>query len=235
MATQSVFSNPRFKSHFKVSPCKIARSTRVYQEQNERDNEFLSKIDISVRYYCFWTWTYSINFRPYEDTPGKKHEVEFSGGNFLNNMNMYFLFLRFFLHYIFYFNVNLEKSWRKLTGLLFFSRENEFICSFSATKFQNTSILNYLYLLAKSLVLCPILWNYRTKYRKRFPKNEGNYFTSQMLIASVSKQKPQMLYAEWHTILRPCTPVINPLNAELNPIRHLLALVGARHLSTLEG
>ena len=24
--------------------------------------------------------------------------------------------------------------------------------------------------------------------------------------------------------------VINPLNAELNPIRHLLALVGARHI-----
>ena len=26
------------------------------------------------------------------------------------------------------------------------------------------------------------------------------------------------------------TIVINPLNAELNPIRHLLALVGARHI-----
>jgi hypothetical protein len=25
-------------------------------------------------------------------------------------------------------------------------------------------------------------------------------------------------------------PEINPLNAELNPIRHLLALVGARHI-----
>ena len=25
-------------------------------------------------------------------------------------------------------------------------------------------------------------------------------------------------------------PVFNPLNAELNPIRHLLALVGARHI-----
>ena len=24
--------------------------------------------------------------------------------------------------------------------------------------------------------------------------------------------------------------VINPLNAELNPVRHLLALVGARHI-----
>ena len=28
---------------------------------------------------------------------------------------------------------------------------------------------------------------------------------------------------------------INPLNAELNPIRHLLALVGAAILSTLAG
>ena len=27
-----------------------------------------------------------------------------------------------------------------------------------------------------------------------------------------------------------CADVINPLNAELNPIRHLLALVGARHI-----
>ena len=25
-------------------------------------------------------------------------------------------------------------------------------------------------------------------------------------------------------------PLLNPLNAELNPIRHLLALVGARHI-----
>ena len=30
-------------------------------------------------------------------------------------------------------------------------------------------------------------------------------------------------------VLVGCT-VINPLNAELNPIRHLLALVGARHI-----
>ena len=28
----------------------------------------------------------------------------------------------------------------------------------------------------------------------------------------------------------PLTDVFNPLNAELNPIRHLLALVGARHI-----
>ena len=27
-----------------------------------------------------------------------------------------------------------------------------------------------------------------------------------------------------------CRPQINPLNAELIPIRHLLALVGARHI-----
>ena len=30
---------------------------------------------------------------------------------------------------------------------------------------------------------------------------------------------------EYHLVLR-----INPLNVELNPIRHLLALVGARHI-----
>ena len=28
---------------------------------------------------------------------------------------------------------------------------------------------------------------------------------------------------------------INPLNAELNPIRHLLALVGARHIVHVSG
>jgi hypothetical protein len=27
-----------------------------------------------------------------------------------------------------------------------------------------------------------------------------------------------------------CKHLLNPLNAELNPIRHLLALVGARHI-----
>ena len=27
-----------------------------------------------------------------------------------------------------------------------------------------------------------------------------------------------------------CSNFINPLNAELNPVRHLLALVGARHI-----
>ena len=29
--------------------------------------------------------------------------------------------------------------------------------------------------------------------------------------------------------------VFNPLNAELNPIRHLLALVGARHIVHVSG
>ena len=31
-------------------------------------------------------------------------------------------------------------------------------------------------------------------------------------------------------IVRPSAPLINPLNAELNPIHHLLASVGARHI-----
>jgi hypothetical protein len=29
--------------------------------------------------------------------------------------------------------------------------------------------------------------------------------------------------------------LLNPLNAELNPICHLLALLGAHHIPTLEG
>ena len=33
-----------------------------------------------------------------------------------------------------------------------------------------------------------------------------------------------------HRITRRMSININPLNAELNPIRHLLALVGARHI-----
>ena len=51
-------------------------------------------------------------------------------------------------------------------------------------------------------------------------------------------------------MLRPSTPgvlhtevfmsgstnnIVNPLNAELNPIRHLLALVGARHIVHVSG
>ena len=30
-------------------------------------------------------------------------------------------------------------------------------------------------------------------------------------------------------------PLFNPLNAELNPIRHLLALIGARHIVHVSG
>ena len=32
-----------------------------------------------------------------------------------------------------------------------------------------------------------------------------------------------------------CADIINPLNAELNPIRHLLALVGAHHIVHVSG
>ena len=38
--------------------------------------------------------------------------------------------------------------------------------------------------------------------------------------------------------MRYCRPIriyINPLNAELNPIRHLLALVGAHHIVHVSG
>ena len=37
-------------------------------------------------------------------------------------------------------------------------------------------------------------------------------------------------FTAFRPILRPTSTSFNPLNAELNPIRHLLALVGARHI-----
>ena len=35
---------------------------------------------------------------------------------------------------------------------------------------------------------------------------------------------------KWKNIVEPDRPHINPLNTELNPIRHLIALVGAHHI-----
>ena len=39
-----------------------------------------------------------------------------------------------------------------------------------------------------------------------------------------------MLRITTYTVLETYKEMINPLNAELNPIRHLLTLVGARHI-----
>ena len=46
-----------------------------------------------------------------------------------------------------------------------------------------------------------------------------------------------MYWDDWKLVQdsRFCYKFLNPLNALLNPIRHLLALVGARHIVTLAG
>ena len=42
-------------------------------------------------------------------------------------------------------------------------------------------------------------------------------------------------YTTEHVTLFPSTMAINPLNAELNPICHLLALLGAHHILHVSG
>ena len=51
---------------------------------------------------------------------------------------------------------------------------------------------------------------------------------SVLIIISVSMSRSQCFRAKFHVHLKKNS--VNPLNAELNPIRHLLALLGARHI-----
>ena len=63
------------------------------------------------------------------------------------------------------------------------------------------------------------------------------FLDSILIFESQKKQSLEISLALWCVCVAACylsraitRRVFNPLNAELNPIRHLLALVGARHI-----